>query len=55
MAVFKCLQTNNTVEFINEWDIVQMKAHPDYEEVLEEVKPVSEKPAKKTVVKSEEV
>ena len=49
MALFKCLQTNNTVEFENEWDIVQMRAHPDYEEVKEEVKPV-----KKSAVKTEE-
>jgi hypothetical protein len=53
MALFKCLQTNNTVEFENEWDIVQMRAHPDYEEVKEEVKPVVK--SKKTVVQSEEV
>ena len=49
MALFKCLQTNNTGEFENEWDIVQMRAHPDYEEVKEEVKPV-----KKSAVKTEE-
>jgi len=49
VALFKCLQTNNTVEFENEWDIVQMRAHPDYEEVKEEVKPT-----KKTAVKAEE-
>jgi hypothetical protein len=55
MALFKCLQTNNTVEFINDWDIVQMRAHPDYVEVVEEVKPVVEKSAKKTVFKTEEV
>ena len=53
MVLFKCLQTNNTVEFVNDWDIVQMRAHPDYEEVKEEVKPV-EKPIKKTAVKTEE-
>ena len=55
MALFKCMQTNNTVEFENDWDIVQMRAHPDYEEVKEEEKPAVQKPAKKTVVKSEEV
>lgn len=49
MALFKCLQTNNTVEFENEWDIVQMRAHPDYEEV----KPV-EKSVKKPTTKAEE-
>lgn len=50
MALFKCLQTGNVVEFNLEWDIVQMKAHPDYVEV-EEVKQ-EEKPAKKTAVKT---
>jgi len=51
MALFKCLQTGNTVEFNLEWDIIQMKAHPDYEEVVEEVKQ-EEKPVKKPAVKS---
>jgi hypothetical protein len=52
MALFKCLQTGNTVEFDNEWDIVQMKAHPDYEEVIEVT--VVEEPViiKKAVSKS---
>lgn len=54
MAKFKCLQSGNEVTFENEWDIAQMKSHPDYEEVKEEVKPVVEKPAKKPVAKSEE-
>ena len=51
MALFKCLQTGNTVEFNLEWDIVQMQSHPDYVEVKEEAKQ-EEKPAKKTVVKT---
>lgn len=54
MATFRCKSTGNTVDFDLEWDIVQMKAHPDYEEVVEEVK--EEKPApktKKTVVSEE--
>jgi|APCry1669188910_1035180.scaffolds.fasta_scaffold162015_2 hypothetical protein len=54
MALFKCMQTNNTVEFDNEWDIVQMRAHPDYEEIKEEVKPVVEKATKKTTAKTSE-
>lgn len=54
MALFKCLQTGNTVEFDLEWDIIQMRAHPDYEEIKEEEKPVA-KPVKKTAVKTEEV
>jgi hypothetical protein len=48
MALFKCKQTNNTVEFENEWDIVQMRSHPEYEEVT----PVVETKEKKTVVKT---
>ena len=55
MATFRCKQTGNTVDFDLDHDIVAMRSHPDYEEVLEEVKPVVTKPAKKTVVKSEEV
>lgn len=54
MALFKCLQTGNVTEFLYEHDIMQMRSHPDYEEIKEEVKPV-EKPVKKTAVKTEEV
>jgi hypothetical protein len=54
MALFKCIQTGNVTEFILEHDIVQMKAHPGYEEVQEEVKPAV-KTSKKTVASSEEV
>ena len=53
MATFKCLATGNTVDFDLEWDIVQMKAHPDYTEVKEEEKKPEPK-AKKTVAKSDE-
>jgi hypothetical protein len=52
MALFKCLQSGNTVEFVNEWDIAQIKAHPDYVEVIEEVKPVVVK--KSTITTSKE-
>jgi len=52
MAIFKCTQTGNTVEFDLDHDIVAMRPHPDYEEVLEEVKPVVEIKEKKTAVKS---
>lgn len=52
MALFKDLQTGNVTEFLLDWDIVQMRSHPDYEEVIEEVKPV-EKPVKKSAVKTE--
>ena len=53
MAFFKCTQTGNVTEFTIEHDIVQMKTHPDYEEVQEEVKPATK--SKKTVAPSEEV
>jgi len=53
MAVFKCTETNNTVEFTLEQDIVSMRSHPGYVEVLEEVKPAVK--SKKTVAPSEEV
>ena len=52
MAVFKCTETNNTVEFDLEQDIVSMRSHPGYVEVLEEVKPVVEIKEKKTAAKS---
>ena len=52
MALFKCIQTNNTVEFDLDHDIRTMRQHPGYEEVLEEVKPVVEIKEKKTAVKS---
>ena len=52
MALFKCNQTGNTVEFDLEHDIRTMRQHPDYVEVVEEVKQEEEKPVKKTVVKS---
>ena len=38
MATFRCNSTGNTVDFDLEWDIIQMKAHPDYTEVKEEEK-----------------
>jgi len=52
MATFRCRNTGNTVDFYLEWDVAQMRAHPDYEEVVEEVKQEEEKPVKKTVAKS---
>jgi hypothetical protein len=52
MAIFKCTETNNTVEFDLEHDIRTMRQHPGYVEVLEEVKPVVEIKEKKTVAKS---
>jgi hypothetical protein len=52
MAIFKCTETNNTVEFDLEHDIRTMRQHPGYVEVLEEVKPVAEIKEKKTVAKT---
>jgi D-alanyl-D-alanine dipeptidase len=51
MATFRCKQTGNTVDFDLDHDITAMRSHPDYEEVVEEVKQ-EEKPVKKTAVKS---
>lgn len=55
MALFKDLQTGNVTEFLLDWDIVQMRRHPDYEEVPEVA--VVEEPIviKKAVIKSKEV
>ncbi len=56
MAIFKCVQTGNTVEFNLEHDIRTMRQHPEYNEVIEEVKPKVEPVAvKKVVSKSKEV
>jgi len=52
MATFRCAQTGNLVDFDLEWDIVQMRAHPDYTEVVAEVKQEEEKPVKKSAVKT---
>lgn len=38
MAKFKCMQTGQVYEFALEHDVVQMRKHPDYEEVIEETK-----------------
>ena len=54
MALFKCKSTGNTVEFDLEWDVVQMRAHPDYDEVIvEEEKKKPEVKVKKTTVSEE--
>jgi hypothetical protein len=53
MAFFKCTQTGNITEFVNDHDIVQMRSHPSYEEVEQEVKPAAK--SKKTVAPAEEV
>lgn len=48
---FRCKQSKTVVEFTTEWDIEQMKKHPEYdivEEVSEEAPKASEKPTKKS-------
>lgn len=43
-ATFKCKTNGNTVTFRDEVDIVGMRMHPEYEEVLpEQVQPYPEK------------
>ena len=44
MAKFKCKQSGGIVEFLNEYDIEQVRKQDDYEEVVEE----KEKPRKVT-------
>lgn len=35
MAKFKCQQSGNVFEFVNEHDIKTMRSHPSYVEVIE--------------------
>jgi hypothetical protein len=49
MAKFKCVHTGNVVEFETEHDIVTMRKHEEYTEVVEtsqEVKPSTTKKVK---------
>lgn len=36
MAIFKCMLSGNTVEFLLDHDIEQMREHPQYEELYED-------------------
>lgn len=47
MAKFKSLATGEVYEFTVEHDIAGMRVHSEYEEVIEEVSVVEEKPKKK--------
>jgi hypothetical protein len=38
MVTFRCKWSNNLLNVEYEYDIAQMRTHPDYEEVKEEVK-----------------
>lgn len=40
MAKFKCNQSGNTVEFFQEHEILEMRKHGGYTEVVAEVAPV---------------
>ena len=33
MALFRCNQSGNVVEFRNDYDIIEMRRHPEYTEV----------------------
>jgi len=48
MAKFKDIHTGSEVVFTSEYDIKMMKDHPDYVEVVEEVKVVKPAPKKET-------
>ena len=50
MALFRCILSNQTVEFIHEVDIQTTRANPAYEEIVE-VEVVEEPVVKKTPVK----
>ena len=47
MAKFKCVISGGVYEFTTEHDIAGMRAHTEYEEVVEEIVVVEEKPKKK--------
>ena len=40
---FRCMLSGNVFEFHNSYDIDDMREHPQYEEVEEDVEPVVEK------------
>lgn len=48
MVKFKCNQSGNIFEFVNDHDIKTMRAHPEYSEVVEdpEIKKPTVKPSK---------
>jgi hypothetical protein len=43
MAIFKCKWSNNLMRVEYEYDIEQMRIHPEYEEVKEEQEKKTEK------------
>lgn len=51
MVKFKCLLSGNTFQFEHEWDVEEMRKHPQYEELedgLQEEKQNSKEKVKKT-------
>ena len=56
MAKFKCRLSGNIFEFTNEYDILDMREHPQYEEVEEDVPEIVEekKPVKKVTKKDKQ-
>jgi hypothetical protein len=50
---FKCIQSGNTVEFFQEHEILEMRKHTGYTEVVEVVE-APKTTFKKTVVKQDE-
>jgi hypothetical protein len=50
---FKCIQSGNTVEFFQEHEILEMKKHSGYTEVVEVVE-APKTTSKKTIVKQDE-
>jgi|LakMenE18May11ns_1017448.scaffolds.fasta_scaffold9682590_2 hypothetical protein len=52
MVYFRCKWSNNLIGVDFEYDVEQMRKHPDYDEVKEEVKQESDKSTK--VKKSKE-
>ena len=56
MPQFKCRLSGTQITVENDWDVKAMRRHPEYDEVIEEVKPKVEPVAvKKVVSKSKEV
>ena len=51
MVQFKCKATGNVVSFEHEHDIVDMRRHPSYEEVVAKAPEVQDKSPEKEVVK----
>jgi hypothetical protein len=50
---FKCIQSGNTVEFFQEHEILEMRKHTGYTEVVEVVVEEAPKVTKKTVKQNE--